>query len=150
MPRWLVLVGVLFAALAVGFVLLSWWQYRTQPDPTGWPSSTATVTTHRLVPKIHGTVTEVIGRYLVNDVMIESVVMRRVNELRDGRWVPPPDTPAVGATLAVKYDPADPRRALHADAEPAPLMAPWRIVVVSVLLILGALCAFTPAAARRR
>jgi hypothetical protein len=146
----LTVVGVVFALIAAGFVLLSWWSYRAQPDTSGWTRTTATVVAHRRVPLVRGTATEAVGRYVVNGSVIEAVVRRGRNAWRDGRWEPPADTPAIGAVTAVQYDPADPRRVVPADTPREPWMAPWRIVFVGILVVLAALCWIAPAAAQRR
>lgn len=140
----LVLIGVVFAVIAAAIVTVSWLEYRAQPDTTHWGQTTATVTAHRTINLNRGTATVVHAQYTVDAVVHEADIARERDVWNGDRFVTPPEAPAVGAAVALKYDPADPRTVLPADRPRAPFMGTWTIVFVGTLSLLALLCWFVP------
>lgn len=140
----LVLIGVVFAVLAAAIVTFSWLEYRARPDTTHWGQTTATVTAHRTINLNRGTATVVHTQYTIDDVVHDADI-ETVRDVWSGeRFVTPPETPGVGAAIALKYDPANPRAVVPAGRPRAPFMATWTIVFVGTLSLLALLCWFVP------
>ncbi len=134
--------GMVFMALAVAFGLWA----RAEHAKGAWPVANATVQSHqqRLIP--HGSAVFVGGHFTVEGRTHSFTHPWGRDEWREGRWVPPADLPAVGATVPVQYNPANPD---EVEFGPPP---PWfnRVFPVfgAVLFLVGAaVLLLTPAKA---
>lgn len=141
MQRWQqIAIALVFAALGVGSGL---WALSDRAR-RHWPTASATVQAHRqqLIP--HGSAVFVTGSFTVDGRAHSFVRPWGRDESRDGRWVPPSDLPAVGSTVPVQYDPANPD-----DVEigpPPPLFNQlFPTFVAALFLVTAALLLFTPA-----
>lgn len=140
----LVLIGVVFAAIAALFVLVAWIAHRDRPDTTRWGQAAAVVIQHRTINLNRGTATVVRARYAVADVEHEADVLQVRDVWSGERFVTPADTPAVGSPLAVQVDPADPRAIVLAGLPRAPFMPLWQLVFVGTLSLLALICWIVP------
>lgn len=96
--------GMVFLAFAVGFGLWA----RAEFASRRWPTAIATVRSHQQQLISHGSAVYVRGTFTVEGRTHSFTHTWGRDESREGRWVPPADLPAVGATVPVQYNPANP------------------------------------------
>ncbi|XXT18516.1 DUF3592 domain-containing protein [Sorangium sp. So ce429] len=143
MTRWkLILIGAAFAATAVVLILVSWVNHRELQRSASWPRATALIIGQREIYVFRGRATVVRGQHAMNDKTYDFELLWGRNPWQDGRFVPPADTPPVGSTVVIRYNPANPHEAALPAQSAEPFMSPLHLLVVSLLSLLALICWF--------
>ncbi len=140
MQRWQqIAIGLLCAALGVGSGV---WALADRARGQ-WPIASATVLSHQQRLITHGSAVFVSGSFTVDGASHTFVKPWGTSSWSDGRWVPPSDLPAVGATVAVRYNPSHPD---EVEIGPAPPLFNrlFPALCAVLFLVVSAAMLFTP------
>ncbi len=143
LPLWQLTLIEAGLALAVALLAASEWRARSDAAARArWPASTATVTAVATRNLARGTETVLRARHEVGGRGYDGSLRWGPNAWRDGQWGAPPDTPAVGATLVVRYNPAQPDELARAATGAEPSWLNVTVVLAAVLVAIGAAAAW--------
>jgi hypothetical protein len=131
-------------ALAAALASFSVWDARRNAAIKAWPRAIGTVKELKDVELSHGRGVAVVGAYMVDGGAHPFKLVWERYELVGGvlgfgaSYIAPADTPAVGSTIVLRYDPKDLWNCARADRDPETLFGFWMAAIIVSFVLGGA------------